>query len=176
MSNIDMQKSAANYMGAIAHALGGRPGRQREFIGKVEVLLSGPEPDVLQLMQFSEQVRSSGRPVIWIHHMADVPTVPLIGLVVPDDGQIKIVENCMLWMPAGQGRIQLVPDSFTMGAFRFDDELRLRHIGKAPAKTFEAATPGMKRAYERLLRIEVQQRERGDAFELPTRFSLKQAA
>ncbi len=176
MSNIDIQKSAANYMGAIAHALGGRAGRQREFIDKVEVILSGSEPHALRLMQFPDRVRSSGRPVMWIHHMADVPTVPLIGLVAPDDGQIKIFENCMLWMPAGHGRIQLVPDSFTMGAFRFDDELRLRHIGKAPASSFEDATPGMKRAYERLLRIEVQQRERGDAFELPTRFSLKQAA
>lgn len=175
MSNINMQKSAANYMGAIAHALGGRPGRHREFIDKVEVLLSGSEPDALQLMQFSEQVRSSGRPVIWIHHMADAPTVPLIGLVASDDGQIKIVENCMLWMPAGQGRVQLVPDNFTMGAFRFDDELRLRHIGKAPAKTFEAAMPGMKRAYERVLRIEAQQRERGDAFDLPVLVS-EQAA
>lgn len=176
MSTIKNQKIAANYMGAIAHALSGGAGRHREFIDKVELILSGAEPRALQLMQFTNRVRETGCPVLWIHQSADAPGVPRIGLVARDSGQVYSIENCMLWMRAGGDRLQLVPDSFAMGAFRFDDKLRLRHLANAPAKNFDAAVPGMMRAYSRVRDIEVEQRKRGDVFSLPSYTPLKQAA
>ncbi|HEX4694463.1 hypothetical protein [Sphingomonas sp.] len=170
------QKIAANYMGAVAHALGGRPGRHREFIDKVEVILSGAEPDAMQLMQFTDRVRADGRPVLWIHHSADAPNAPQIGLVARDGGKVHAIENCMLWAPRGGGRLQLVPDAFTMGAFRFDDALRLRRLAKAPAADFDAGTEAMVRAYARLREIERAQFERGNEFDLPAYVPLRRAA
>jgi hypothetical protein len=173
MTNADDRRIAANYMGAVAHLLGGHPGRHGEFIKKVELILSGREPHAFQLMQFGDSVRRTGRPVIWIHHMHDVPNVPQIGLVALDGGRLHVIENCMLWMSHSDSRARLVPDNFTLGAFRFDDQLRLRHTPKAPARSFNADSPSMSRAYVRLRAIEAEQRERGDEFALP---ELAQAA
>lgn len=176
MSTIENQKIAANYMGAIAHALGGRRGRHREFINRVELILSGSEPHAMQLIQFTGRVRTDGRPAIWIHHSPDVPNVPQIGLVARDGGKVHVIENCMLWAPPGGGRLQLVPDNFQMGAFRFDDRLRLRHLAKAPAANFEEGIEAMGRAYTRLREIERAQRERGEVFDLPSHAPLRRAA
>ena len=173
MMKITDQQRASNYMGAIAHLLNGRAGRHAEFIDKVELILSGNEPHALQLMQFTDGCRKTGRPVIWIHASADVPSVPQIGLVALIGGQARVFENCMLWVGTEGGRARLIPDSFTFGAYRFDDELRLRHIAKAPAKTFDAAEPGMVRAYRRLIMLQMEQLDRGETFSLP---ELAQAA
>lgn len=167
MTKLTDQQRAANYMGAIAHLLGGRPGAAAAFIERVELILSGDEPDALQLMQFRQRSLVSGRPVLWVHVAQENPTVPSIGLVVPVDDQVRIFENCMLWIGAEGGRARLVPDSFDWGAYRFDDELRLRHVAKAPAKSFDAAKAGMARAYRRLLKLEVEQIERGGELPLP---------
>lgn len=167
MSSTDHQKLVANYMGAVAHLLSGRPGRHAEFIQRVEIILSGNEPHALQLMQFTGRVRASRRPVIWMHHSADAPNVPQIGLVAADGDKVRVFENCMLWMSSKDGRASLIPDSFKFGAFRFDDDLVLRRARKAPSANFKAAQPAMIRAYDRLLEIEAEQATRGDVFELP---------
>jgi hypothetical protein len=167
MTKLTDQQRAANYMAALAQLLGGRPGRHATFIDRVELILSGDEPDALRLMQFTQQSLETGRPVLWVHVASDNPTVPSIGLVAPVNGQVRVFENCMLWIGAEGGRARLVPDSFEWGAYRFDDDLRLRHVAKAPARSFEAAKAGLVRAYNRLLRLEVDQIERGGELPLP---------
>lgn len=167
MTKLTDQQRAANYMAALAHLLGGRPGRHAEFIERVELILSGDEPDVLQLMQFTGRALTTGRPVLWVHVARDNLTVPSIGLVAPVDGQARVFENCVLWVGTEGGRARLVPDSFEWGAYRFDDVLRLRHVGRAPARSFETATAGMVRAYRRLIRLEIDLIERGGTLPLP---------
>lgn len=167
MTDVKDQKIAANYMAAIAHLLSGRPGRNEEFIEKVDLLLAGNMPDIWQLMQFTSRVRETGRPVIWIHYAEDCPFMPFIGLVASIGGQIYSIENCVLWKSATESRARLIPDDFKMGAFRFDDDLRLRHAPKAPARNLTAAEASIVRANEQLREIEAAQRERGDVFALP---------
>lgn len=167
MTSIDNQQIAANYMGAVAHLLSGRPGRDQEFIQKVQVILSGSEPHAIQLMSFAQTVRRTGRPVIWICHSLDAPHVPSIGLVAMVGEQAFTIENCMLYMPAAGDRACLVPDNFKFGAFKFDDDLRLRHLPKAPSKNHKSATASMSRAYVRLREIEVEQWKRNEVFPLP---------
>ena len=168
MTEFTSQQLAANYMAAIAHLLGGEPGRHEEFIDKVELILSGNEPHALQLMQFYGRVRATGRPVIWIHHSEDAPNVPSIGLVaLSGDDQVFTIEMCLLWSTPSGKRTYLVPDNFKMGSFEFDDELRLIHQPKLPARSFSAAKTGMVRAYRRVREIEAEQLKRGDIFELP---------
>ena len=60
-----------------------------------------------------------------------------------------------------------MPDGFTMGAYRFDNALNLRHRQNAPKRTFEAAREDVVEAYERLSSIQAEQWERGDVFDLP---------
>ena len=167
MTKFTDQQIAANYMGAVAHFLGGQPGRHAEFIDKVELILSGSEPHAMQLLQFTGRVRSSGRPVIWIHHMEGAPGVPLIGLVAQAGEQTYTIEHCMLWTSPNGRTVHLIPDNFKMGAFEFDGELRLHHRRKAPVRNIKAAETGMVRAYRRLRQIEREQLDRGDAFPLP---------
>ncbi|MCP3732694.1 hypothetical protein M9978_19940 [Sphingomonas sp. MG17] len=161
------QEAVAQYMGAFAQLLSGQPGRHDEFIDKVDLLIAGSEPNALRLMQFTNRVRTTQRPVIWIHFMHEEPNVPQIGLVAAAGGQVHIMENCMLWLSKRDSRARLVPDSFKLGAYQFDDELRLRRLQKAPARNFKAARPAMIRAYDRLLEIQAEQRQRGDEFRLP---------
>jgi hypothetical protein len=161
------QQLAANYMGAVAHLLGGRPGRFAEFIDKVELILSGQEPHAAGLMRFRDAVRDTGRPVIWMHVSADAPNVPLIGLVAQAGHQCLVVEHCCLWSTPNGKLTRLVPDSFKMGAFQFDRHLNLIHQPKPPTLDYADATNGMIRAYSCLRRLEAEQLARGDRFELP---------
>lgn len=167
MNDVNQLQIAANYMGAVAHLLGGKPGRYAEFIAKVELLLSANAPHARQLMQFTTSVQQTGRPVIWIHHSAGMPHQPQIGLVAICDGRTYFIENCMLWQSSRNSRAVLVPDSFSLGAFRFDDDLQLRHASKAPARSFAAAERRMVNTYSRLLEIEREQRVAGEMFTLP---------
>lgn len=167
MTEDQNQKIAANYMAAVAHLLGGRSGLHDEFIRKVELILSGSEPHALQLMQFSETVRRTGRPVIWIHHPEDWNNFPQIGLVALAGEQVFMIENCVPWMRASDDRAHLIPDCYKMGAFRFDDDLRLQYFRKSPASGFKSAIKSIARAHIRLREIETVQRERGDVFTLP---------
>lgn len=172
----DSQRQVANYMGALAHALGGRPERHLEFIDKVELILSGDPPNPVQLMRFADRVRTSGRPLLWIHHSEDVPTIPDVGLVARAFGTVHVFENCAMHLAADDDRIRLVPDNFRMGAFRFDDELRLRHTARAPAVSYDAAQDRIVDAYVRLRRIEAEQLDRGDVFALPQLVTSRLAA
>ncbi|MBX9816214.1 MAG: hypothetical protein K2X76_16060 [Sphingomonas sp.] len=167
MTKLSDQQLAANYMGAVAHLLGGAPGRHLEFIDKVELILSGSEPHALRLMQFTKSVRETGRPVIWIHHTKETPQIPQIGLVAQAGAQVHVIENCMLWSTPNGLTTRLVPDNFRTGAFEFDDQLRLNHRSKAPARSIQGARAGIVRAYRRLLQLEQEQLERGEAFALP---------
>ena len=167
MANDNDQKLAANYMGAIAHALGGRRGRHREFMEKVELILSAYAPNAFTLMQFVGEVRRTGRPVLWFHIDSETPNFPHVGLVAKSGDQVYTVEMCLLWVPEKGGRATLIPDNFETGSFRFDDKLNLRHSRQTPIAEFNAATPGMVRAYSRLRELEHEQLLNGDSFVLP---------
>ena len=80
---------------------------------------------------------------------------------------MRFIENSLLWMGADEGRATLVPDSFMVGGYQFDDDFRLHHIEEAPASSFEAAKDGMVRACDRLAMIQLEQWDRGDVFDLP---------
>lgn len=166
MNSINDQQRIGNFMLALSHLLCGKPGRDAEFIRKIQLVVSGAEPHAVQLMQAEPTLRRTGIPLIWIHPTEN-PHVPRIGLAALCGGQAFFVEQCMLWMAPGDDRAHLVPDSFGLGAFHFKNDLRLRYSRKSPAATFENATPGMVRAYDRLLELQIKQRERGDVFELP---------
>ena len=150
MTEADNQKMAANYMGAVAHLLCGEAGRHDEFHAKVDILLAGSPPQLMQLWQLAGTARSTEHPLIWIHHSAELPNVPQIGIAAVASGRMHIIDSCMLWMPRSGGRARLVPGNFQMGAFRFDDQIRLQHVSKAPAASFDAGEAGMVRAYDRL--------------------------
>lgn len=172
MTTVTDQQCVANFMGALSHLLCGKPGRQTEFNRHAEVIVSGLEPHAMQLMQVAPMLRRTGIPLIWIHPTEN-PHLPRIGLAALCGGRSFFVENCMLWMGPGDDRASLVPDSFGLGSFRLKNDLKLRYSQRAPAKTFEGGMPGMARAYERLLDLQIQQRERSETFELP---ELRQAA
>ncbi|MBA4760296.1 hypothetical protein [Sphingomonas sp.] len=167
MTKFTQQQLVANYMGALAHFFTGQPGRFAEFIDKVDLRLSGDEPNALQLMLFTSQVRHTGCPVIWIYHMPEAPTIPLIGLVALKDDQVFTIESCMPWTSPSRRSTCLIPDNFKMGAFAFDDQLRLVHRPKPPARSLSDARPGIVRAFNFLLEIEADQLERGETFPLP---------
>ena len=167
MTEIEQQKRIANYLAAFAHLVGGQPGRFAEFRDKVDVMLSGTAPHAFSLMQFSDRVQATGRPLIWVHQPAESPHVPQIGLVAQVDGGTHYVENCMLCLTGEDDRATLVPDGFNLGAYRFDEMLDLHHIAQAPASDLEAADGDMVRAYKRLIAIQADQWERGDIFDLP---------
>ena len=167
MTEIEQQKRIANYLAAFAHLVGGQPGRFAEFRDKVDVMLSGTAPHAFSLMQFSDRVQATGRPLIWVHQPAESPHVPQIGLVAQVDGGTHYDENCMLCLTGEDDRATLVPDGFNLGAYRFDDMLDLHHITQAPASNLDAADGDMVRAYKRLIAIQADQWERGDIFDLP---------
>ena len=167
MTEIEQQKRIANYLAAVAHLLGGRPGRFTEFRDKVDILLSGSAPHAFGLMQFTSRVQTTGRPLLWVHQSAECPTVPQIGLVAQMGEGMHYIESCMLCLTCEDDRATLVPDGFNLGAYRFDHKLNLKHITEAPASTFEAADGDMVRAYNRLIAIQAEQWERGDTFDLP---------
>lgn len=162
------RKRAASYIAAYSQLLLGQAGRFDEFREKVDIMLGGPMPSIFALMQMTSQVRSSGRPVLWIHHSAEAPAIPNISMVVPIGDGTHVLENCMLYQGANDDRASLVPDSFKLGAYGFDDEVRLIHRPKSPARSFDAATAVMRRTYGRLYAIEAAQEERGETFALPT--------
>lgn len=165
MTNVTDQQRVGNFMGALSHLLCGKPRRHAEFIRKVELIVSGTEPHAMQLLQAEPTLRRTGTPLLWVQPTENVH-VPRIGLAALCGNQAFFVENCALWMAPGDDRARLVPDSFDMGAFQLKSDLRLRYSRKAPA-TFDDAMPGMVRAYDRLLDLQIRQRERGDVFELP---------
>lgn len=169
MTDIEQQKRVANYLAALAHLLGGQPGRFAEFRNKVNLMMGGSAPNAFALMQFSDQIQATGNPLLWIHQPAESPQIPQIGLVAQVNGGTHFVENCMLYLASEDDRAILVPDGFNLGAYRFDDTLNLQRITEAPASTFEAANDDMIRAYNRLIAIEAEQWERGDIFDLPFR-------
>ena len=167
MTSFTDQQRAANCMGSFAHLLSGSAGRHPEFIDKVDIILSGAEPHAWQLLQLAPRVSKTRRPLLWVHYTEDYPAMPQIGLVAMHGGQTYVIENCALWMAPSGDRARLVPDDFKMGSFLFDDELRLQRLKKAPAKDVERAAPGILRAYNRLLDLQIEQYERGEVFSLP---------
>ncbi len=168
MTEIEQQKRIANYLAAVAHLLGGRPGRSTEFRDKVHIMLSGTAPHAFGLIQFASRVQATSRPLVWVHQSVECPTVPQIGLVAQIEGSIHYIESCMLCLASEDDRATLVPDGFNLGAYRFDDTLDLHHATEAPASTFEVADRDMVRAYNRLIAIQAEQWERGDIFDLPS--------
>lgn len=167
MKNHSDQQVTSNYMGALAHLLGGRPNRDRQFIQHVKLIFSGAEPHAMNLLQFSNSVLLTGRPVIWLHHRADWGVVPQIGLVARAGGNVMLIEHCFLWSTPGGRTTQLVPDGFDMGAFAFDNELKLHHSPTPPARNLKAARTGIQRAHTKLFRLIEEQHERGDVFATP---------
>ena len=167
MIDTDNQQIAANYMAAVAHLFGGQPGRLEDFLKKVELVLCGSAPQEAQLAIFCESVRHTGRPVIWILDEQDDTNVPIIGIVVMVGDQPVIFADCMLVLSAKADRASIVTNVFKRGAFRFDDDLQLRYIPKATARSYRHSPAAFVRAYVRLSEIEITQRKRGDIFPLP---------
>ena len=165
--NQELMKRVANYLAAFAHVLGGRPGEFNEFRSRAELVHGGKPANLFGLMQLAERVKKSGRPLLWIYQSEDAPEVPQIGLVAEIAGQFRFFENAVLWLGENDDRATLVPDSFKMGGYRFDDKYRLRHVRRMPARNLEAAKDGMVRACNRLAMIQQEQWDRGDVFELP---------
>ncbi len=155
----EQQNRVNSYFEAYARLLVGSSGRQREFLKNVPIIVSGAPPQAIHLLQFSKCVRASGNPVLWVHHSRDMPQLPQIGLVAHGGDQVYFIESCMLWMSPKEDRASLIPDSFEMGAFRFDDQLQLHHTPKAPARSFKAAEAAMARAYRKLhsIALEIEQ-------------------
>lgn len=166
MTSFSDQQRISNFTGAFSHLLCGKPGRHGEFIRKTQLIVSGAEPHTLQLMQAKSTLRRTGIPLIWIHPTED-PHLPRIGLAALCGGQAFFVENCMLWIGPGDDRACLVPDAFSLGSFQFKNDLKLVYSRRSPVTSFDEAKPGMIRAYNRLLNLQIKQRERGDVFELP---------
>ncbi|MET3723612.1 hypothetical protein [Sphingomonas trueperi] len=117
--------------------------------------LSGSNLTASNLTHFA---RASKRNILNFTFVEENPYVPIISLVhVDDDGQAMAFENCMLWLPQSGGRCWLVPDNNQWGAFRIDDQFKLRHNPRLPARSEKAAFAGKVRAYERLAQITIDQ-------------------
>ena len=156
---------AAKYMSAVARLLSGDDAYPR-FIGKVNVMLGGAPINLMNLMHWGGHVRAGGRPIIHFS-MSGEHSLPTVSLVAETNGRLHVIEMCMLWMGPADRRAQLVPDSFKMGAFALDDRLTLRHLTRAPARSFKAGEPGMIRAYDRLAELVAEQLERDQALPMP---------
>lgn len=175
MNKTDEQhrRRVAGYMAAVARLLSGGPGRRQEFMDRVQLLVGGSAPNFPTLMHWGDWVERHGRPILHFSPTDD-PAVPNITLVAHVGGQTHTIENCMLWMGQSDDRARLVPDSFNYGSFVLGDDLRLRRTARVPARDFKHALPGMKRAYERLIDLEIEQRGCGEELPLPER--LREAA
>lgn len=156
---VEQQKTRiAGYMAAVERLLGGTAAVGDAFRDKVELIVGGSAANFRTLLQWAERARRTGMPML-LFSPTDEPMVPLVSLVAHVDGRTHIIESCALWLGSRDDRAKLVPDTFDMGAFSFDDELNLRHLPKAPARSLEAGIPGMRRAYGRLVDLEIAQRE-----------------
>ncbi|WP_242154022.1 hypothetical protein [Sphingomonas sp. BAUL-RG-20F-R05-02] len=161
------QRRVAGYMAAIAQTLSGRPGLLEAFIDNVELIVAGSAANVLTLLRWGERIRRSGVPIL-LFSPTHEPTVPQITLIAHTDGRTYIIESCMLWMGRDDDRARLVPANCELGAFVFGDDLTIRHRKRAPARSLYAAMSGMKRAYGRLLDLEIEQRSRCAELPLPS--------
>ena len=148
----------AGYMAAVARLLSGAAGTDEAFRNKVELIVGGSAANLPTLLHWAERTRRTGLPML-LFSPTEQQAVPQVTLVAHVDGQTHIVESCMLWMGARDDRARLVPDGFDLGSFTLDDDLGLRRSPKAPARNFDAAVPGMRRAYGRLIELEMEQRE-----------------
>ena len=176
MADTMQAQAMANLMGAIAHLFTGKPGRQPEFIDKVEVIIGGRGLDAFGLLQFTGRVRATGRPMIWVNAAAGNGCLPEFSLVADVGGRTIVIECCVPFLAPGAAAAMLVPDGFNMGAFSFGPDLRLRRRSSAPRPSIEAAHDGIVRAYERLAEIAVEQIETGKTFELPSHVRVSEAA
>lgn len=161
------QRRVAGYMRAIARLLAGADVRHETFLDRVQLLVGGSAANLPTLLHWGDHVRRTGVPILLFSPGAE-PRVPQVTLVSHIDGHTHTVENCMLWMAPGDNRAHLVPDGFNYGAFILDADLRFRRVGRAPARDFKRATPGMVRAYDRLLELEIEQRRSGSELPLPS--------
>ena len=156
----------AGYMAAVERLLGGPAAIGHAFRNNVELIVAGSAANFPTLLEWGSRTRRTGLPMLLFSPTSE-PIVPLVSLIAYVDGRTHIIESCMLWMSTRADRALLIPDSFDMGAFSFDDELKLRHRPKAPARSFEAAMSGMRRAYNRLLDLEIEERPRSAALVPP---------
>lgn len=157
MRNYSDEQKAANIQIAVAHLLTGKPG-QFENVNRNLAITVGQQLDCFNLANLTHFVQASKRNILNFAFVEEHPYVPIISLVyVSEDGQPMAVENCMLWLPQSGGRCWLIPDNNQWGAFRIDDEFKLRHHPRLPAKGKKATFAGRVRAYERLAQITIDQ-------------------
>lgn len=157
----------AGYMAAVAQILGGPDVDIDVFVDRVELIMGGSAVNLPILMAWGQKVRCTRRPVL-LFSPTESPIVPLVSLVAYIDGRTHVVESCALWMGRNDERASLVPDNMRCGAFVFDNDLQLRHLGRAPARNLDAAGSGMARAYNRLLDLEIDMRAKSAALRLPS--------
>lgn len=172
MTDIDwtMQQEQRKLIGctmrAIAQTLTGTD-RFDEFREKVEIMTVGRAPSVGDLKHFAPQVRKTGRPVIWIYHDPRSPGIPRIGLVAQIGRQRHVVVSCTLWLGDGQDRAMLMPDGVDLGAYRFDDDLVLRHDLAFTLGSGQVADKGIQEAYGTMAELAIAYMDHDDAQDLP---------
>lgn len=160
---------AAHFITAIGHLLIGSPGQQTELNQQLAIICGAPVP-TLNLVQWTDWVRRSGCDIVHFSFHDDCNGVPTIAMVfVADDGRSFVFEHCWLWLPQSGGRCWLIPDGDDWGAYRLDDDLKLCHHPRAPARGKKARRDGYVRAHRRFADILDEQRSSGVELPLPER-------
>ena len=168
MTNRSPQQYAANIITAVGHLLLGAPGRQKEVDRNLSIMAGGGPVDTLNLLNWTDWVRSSQRDILHVSFPEEHLPVPVVSMVVVNDAdQATVFESCWLWLPQSGGRCWIIPDGDGWGAYRVDANSRLKHHERPPARRGEAATAGYLRAYERLAAIAQEQLASGVELPVP---------
>jgi hypothetical protein len=167
MNDDENRKLVENFLGAFAHLMTGDPERREAFLLKVNIVVHHTPANMATLLQFAEPAREQNRPYLWIvpHHHADM--MHSIGLMTYAGESMFAVESCFPWLDEDGKSGWLLTDNMHSGVFKFDDAMMLRRIVKSPVKDFDAAMPGIGRAFKRLAEIEAEQLQNEDGFKAP---------
>jgi hypothetical protein len=163
------QRQAANLITATGHLLTGLPGQQAELDDNLAIIVGAPIHP-LNLLHWTNWVRSSRRNIVYMSFPEDCHGVPNVALVfVDNDDRSLVAEHCWLWLPQSGGRCWIIPDGDGWGAYRFDGDLKLRHHSRAPVRGEKAIRDGCIRAYRRFADVLDEQSTSGVELSLPER-------
>lgn len=163
------QQQAANLIMATGHLLIGSSGRQTDLDDNLAVMV-GPPIHPVNLLHWTNWVRSSSRNIIYMSFPEYCDGVPNVALIfVDEDDRAFVAEHCWLWLPQSGGRCWLIPNGEGWGAYRLDADLNLRHHPRAPARGEKAMRDGCIRAYRCFANILDEQTAGGIEAPLPER-------